>query len=100
MHEKTRKQESEKSARKQLQTPTPALPPRPSSPAYARGGPVLQQIGKREFHQRGKETHFSLCLLPASSDPPTAVGRLLRASRSKVPGSVGPWLQRTNLWRR
>jgi hypothetical protein len=60
LQEWKRKQASEKRARSQLQTPTPALPPRPSSPAYARGGPVLQQIGKREFHQRGKETHFPL----------------------------------------
>jgi hypothetical protein len=31
---------------------------------------------------------------------PTAVGRLLRAAGSKVPGPVGQWLQRTNIWRR
>jgi hypothetical protein len=37
-------------------------------------------------------------LLRASSEPPTAVGRLMRASGSKAAGPVVPWLQRTDFW--
>ena len=56
MHDKVIQEwsrKSEKRARKQLQTPTPALPPRPSPPAYARSGQILQKIGKRRYQQSG-----------------------------------------------